>query len=375
MRALHVCGLLFLLGTGEVRAQVSGPVVQPVPSPPHHGRIDPATGRITRDSDDKTVSLLITWANTDFAGYYVGTAWAPAEFLDWGVLSTSSGSDIVGEFQFAYATTVLDTSAGGPGVSTCVNFYDDATGWCNEWGQGIVPDASYCFSGLGGSPDGVTPTAWVYNVNLAGGAEFEQDLGPFGYSLVLLDTGTGPLCCWAGTINGGPDADGQEDYFDVYVPDVKTGTCGTYGPGPPGLNFRAWWLALAQADGNGGTQASSAFRCGSGVNANTFTITSDPVLGGTFAGSVAATGANVGAFLAAFSTPLTLTTSWGEILVNLADPGGELLGLPFDLGDPAEIALPIPIDLTLCGALLSVQAVGFGGGITLTCAYDCAVGF
>ncbi|MEW6074646.1 MAG: hypothetical protein AB1726_18890 [Planctomycetota bacterium] len=122
-------------------------------------------------------------------------------------------------------------------------------------------------------------------------------------------------------------------------------------------------------------QASSTFRCGSGVNASTLTITSDPVLGGTFAGSVAATGANVGAFLAAFSTPLTLTTSWGEILVNIADPGGELLGLPSTFGDPAVIALPVPIDLTLCGAPFSVQAVGFGGGITPTCAYDCLVGF
>ncbi|MEW5749033.1 MAG: hypothetical protein AB1793_09675 [Candidatus Thermoplasmatota archaeon] len=375
MRVFLVCGLLFLLGTGEVHAQVSGPVVQPVPGPPHHGRIDLATGRITRDSDDKTVSLVITWANTDYTGYYIfsGTS-GIEEWLDWGVLSTSSGSEIVGEFQFAYATTVLDTSAGGPGASTCVSFYNDATGWCAESGQGTLPDASYCFSGLGGSLDGVTPTAWVYNVNLAGGAEFEQDLGPFGYSLVLLDTKTGPLCCYAGTINGGPDADGQEDAVDEYRPDVATGTCWTRWTGWPN-NLWGWWLSIAQADGNGGTQASSTFRCGSGVNANTFTITSDPVLGGTFAGSVAATGGNVGAFLAAFSTPLTLTTSWGEILVNIADPGGELLGLPSALGDPAVIALPVPIDLTLCGALLSVQAVGFGGGITLTCAYDCTVGF
>ncbi|MEW6074250.1 MAG: hypothetical protein AB1726_16860 [Planctomycetota bacterium] len=374
MRAFLVCGLLFLVGIGVVHAQVSNPLVQPVPSPPHHGRIDLATGQITCDSGDKTVSLVITWANTDYTGSYLTTAWAFAEYLDWGVLSTSSGSDIVGEFQFAYATTVLDTSVGGPGVSTCVNLYDDATGWCNEWGQGIVPDASYCFSGLGGSPDGVTPTAWVYNVDLTGGAEFEQDLGAFGYSLVLLDTETGPLCCYAGTISGGPDAEGQEDAFDEYLPDVATGTCGTYAHMFPG-NLLGWWLSLAQADGNGGTQASSTFRCGSGANANTFTITRDPVLGGTFAGSVAATGANVGAFLAAFSTPLTLTTGWGEILVNIADPGGELLGLPFDLGDPAVISLPVPIDLTLCGAPFSVQAVGFGGSITLTCAYDCAVGF
>ncbi|MEW6074647.1 MAG: hypothetical protein AB1726_18895 [Planctomycetota bacterium] len=225
MRAFLWGGLLFLVGIGAGHAQGSGPVVQPVSGPPRHGRIDLATGQITQGSGDKTVSLVITWANTDWTGYYVDSGVPGVEWLDWGVLSTSSGSDIVGEFQFAYATTVLDTSAGGPGVSTCVNFYDDATGWCNEWGQGIVPDASYCFSGLGGSPDGVTPTAWVYDFNLIGGAEFEQDLGPFGYSLVVPATETGPLCCYAGTILGGPDADGQEDAFDWYEPDVATGTC------------------------------------------------------------------------------------------------------------------------------------------------------
>jgi len=70
-----------------------------------------------------------------------------------------------------------------------------------------------------------------------------------------------------------------------------------------------------------------------------------------------------------------LPTVWGEVLVNVADPSGELLGLPASFGQPSVFGLPVPINLTFCGFSFYVQAIGVGRSITLHCAYRCTVGF
>ncbi len=84
---------------------------------------------------------------------------------------------------------------------------------------------------------------------------------------------------------------------------------------------------------------------------------------------------NTGAFLAAYSTPLTLPSVWGEVLVNIADPHGELLGMPSGVGDPAVIDLPVPSDVQFCGFVFYVQAASHGGSLCLHCGYECTIGY
>jgi hypothetical protein len=356
---------------GTAQSQVSPLSVQ---SAPRHATIDMATGVLTRDSQDKAASLVQVWTNTDSSGFYSTWAGSAQEWLDWGVLSVTSGSDIVGSYQFAYATTVLDTTAFGPGASLCTNFYNGALGFCGESGLGITPDTSYCFSALPASSDGVTAAGWIITVTLTGGFEFQLPAGPFGYALGLQDSLTGPLLCYAGSIGGGADGNGQVDDFDVYVPDVASGTCGTYYFGGVPSNYSSWWLYISTADGTA-TTASHADYCGSGINAaaGTFSVTSEAVLGGTL--GISLTHSRALALLYAYSSSLTFPFHGGEILINFTDPGGELLGGPAAFGSPAVFALPVPINLVFCGATIYIQGVSVGGGFSLMCASAVTIGF
>lgn len=361
--------LAALSAVGTAQSQVSPLAVQ---GAPQHASIDMATGVLTRNVQDKAASLVITWANTDYSGYY-STWFSPgAEWLDWGVLTTA-GSDIVGSYQFGYATTVLDTTVGGPGASLCNSFYSGATGYCAESGLGIVPDYQICWSGLPGTTSSGVAAGWIITVTLSGGFEFELGNGAFGHGLNLVDTITGPLLMYAGTLSGAADGNGQVDVFDAYVPDVASGTCGSYWFGGVPFNFSSWWLYLAQADPAASDAASCTFYCGSGVNAGGFSVLTNAVLGGTFTSSVVHTRA--GALLYAYASAITFPFSGQEILINFTDPGGELLGGPATFGSPAVFALGVPINLAFCGFTIYIQAVSFGGGIDLHCAYACVIGF
>ena len=123
--------------------------------------------------------------------------------------------------------------------------------------------------------------------------------------------------------------------------------------------------------------ATCQWYCGTGANATTdgYVINSPAVLGGALAASVTGCdAASVGAFLVAYSSPLTLATGWGEILVNIADPNGELLGMPSSIGSPAIFTLPVPNDPIFAGFDFYTQAGSFGGSLCLHCGYACTVG-
>ncbi|MEW6071353.1 MAG: hypothetical protein AB1726_02000 [Planctomycetota bacterium] len=359
--------LAALGAVGPAQQQAGAPVS--VPGPPGRASLDLATGELTRDAPDKVANVVIVWANTDYSGYY-STGWNPPfEWLDWGSVFSWFPHDIVGEYQFGYGTTVLDTSVGGPGVTLCTSFYSGATGWCNEQGIGLAPTAQFCFSGLPGTT-GTGPAGWVISASLTGGSEFVLPDGPFGFSLSMFETQTGPLLCYAGSLSGGFDYNGQQDVFDWYVPDVGTGTCGTYWFGGPPWNFSSWWMHVAEWDAQ--PPATSIWYCGNNVNCNGYT-TGSIVLGGLWVNSVVACGNNVGAFLAGFVGPAIIPWHGMEILVDfLLSP--ELLGFPSALGDPAIILLPVPLNLALAGLTIYVQAAGFGWGIRLHCAYACTIG-
>ena len=112
------------------------------------------------------------------------------------------------------------------------------------------------------------------------------------------------------------------------------------------------------------------------TNPDVYSVTGLPVIGGTFTASVTLVPQHAGAFLVGYSTPLSVTWSWGNVLVNTADPRGELLGGPASLSNPAIISATVPSDVALIGFTLATQAVRFGGGMSdLTNAQDLRVGW
>ncbi|MEW6074660.1 MAG: hypothetical protein AB1726_18970 [Planctomycetota bacterium] len=89
-----------------------------------------------------------------------------------------------------------------------------------------------------------------------------------------------------------------------------------------------------------------------------------PVLGGTYRAIVdlAGTTGHSLAWLVGYGTPTTLTLSGGQtLLVNVADPNGELLMQPFLAGPIASYTIPVPSDPAFAGFTAATQALHWGG--------------
>ena len=105
-----------------------------------------------------------------------------------------------------------------------------------------------------------------------------------------------------------------------------------------------------------------------------------PILGTTVIGQVdlGGTTGHLFAGLVGYLTPLSFTLPGGQVLlVNIADPGGELLSQPLVSGPLAVFPLVVPMDLSMAGTNLSVQAFHFLGvtPYALANAYDMRLGF
>ncbi|MFT5291015.1 MAG: choice-of-anchor B domain-containing protein [Planctomycetota bacterium] len=127
------------------------------------------------------------------------------------------------------------------------------------------------------------------------------------------------------------------------------------------------------------TKPATATLRNAGANPVSYTAT-PPVIGSTFAGTVdlAGTTGHSMAGLVGYLTSLNLPLAGGQVLlVNVADAGGELLGLPFMAGPIATFNAGIPNDTSLCGLRLSTQAFHAGGvfPFALANAQDLVVGF
>ena len=362
-----------------------------------HATLNLATGQITPGQpSNKVARLAASFSNTDTSGFFSGgslvsTMGNPTEWLDWGVIPTDTGSDIVGEFDFGYATTQLGPNNGGPGAQMTLRFYDGVVGLCADSGLGIAPTASFSFTGL----PGVTVSgsnAWVITVELQGGFEFSSAGAgnAFGFGLTTTDTpggnawGTGPLLCYAGDGAGGTDTNGQVDLFDIYDGELQSGICsGSFFFGGPPFDFSSWYLELRTAapDPGGADDWSVTQTNGTGTNPNNFIVSNGLQLGGSFSATDMSTNGGLGVFLVGYLTPLVFPTAFGEILVNLADPTGELYGgagangpYLFSAG-VASIAFGVPSDLSLCGIAVESQTLEFGAGLQLHNANSCRIGF
>lgn len=124
-----------------------------------------------------------------------------------------------------------------------------------------------------------------------------------------------------------------------------------------------------------GPLAECTWYCGTGGNLDSYTVVTGYVLGGTFAGSVGFSAPNVGSIIAGYLGRLTFSV-WGqEALVDITRP--EVMGLPSAFGtSPIPITWSVPDEPSYTGYRVYTQAAGIGGGvITLTCAFDCTLGF
>jgi len=117
-----------------------------------------------------------------------------------------------------------------------------------------------------------------------------------------------------------------------------------------------------------------------GTNPASHVAQSLPVLGTTYVAEVdlAGTTSHALALLAGYATPTTWALPGGQtVLVDVADPDGELLGFPTAAGPIASFPLPVPANPLLAGLALSTQAVHVGGvqPFALSNAQDLVLGF
>ena len=141
-------------------------------------------------------------------------------------------------------------------------------------------------------------------------------------------------------------------------------------------DFGALWILNLEDDC---AAASATFRADNAAVNLTGYLAPPPLVGQSWTPSVdnTATGATL-ALVVAYASPLDLfVPGIGSILVNVADPGGELTGGTLVGAGTGLVAfaLPVPNAPSLCGFSAATQGVSFGGGsVLLHNAYDIVIG-
>ena len=365
---LLLLGLTFLTSFPEAQ-QPAGPRPELRAG---HGTICADTGVIRLGPspiDQKVTTLHNVFSNTDRTGYY--TTWGTtSEAVDYGTISRVTGSKAVMQYEFAYATA---TANPGP-IALCNLVYEGYWGRCSALGLGVNATGGFCWSNL---PGCVNPpyNGWTFTVWTTTDPLWFQDNDDFLHGMLFFDTVTGPSLMYAGSaINHAyPDQNGQDMFFDGYAPDVSNSTqCGGYWFGS--VNYSSWYLVIDQVDAAASTQADCSWYCGSGTNTDFFATTVVREREGiawqcSMAVSAPHVGALVAGYLGQFVFPI-----WGqEGLVDITKP--EVMGLPTGYGSTVQIAWPVPTNMQYVGYHVYLQSAAFGGGIELSCAYDCTVGY
>ena len=314
------------------------------------------------------------YVDTDTVGFYTSTTLGTT-FIDWGVLGGTQTtkcaglSDIVSNFNFAYATSTQDTSVAGPGASLTISFYTNFKGFCAD--SGNAPVATFGFTGMPGFSGGSTGIGVTYtvSVDLSGGFEFKMPDGRFGWGYAG-DGDTGPLLVSTGNGAGGPEpCTGNLDAFDIWAPDTFGVCLGTFFFSAPPNDFSSFYGQIARADLSA-SPAMVSTRNGSPNKAGSLAC-SPAVLGGALSFTVLTPG-KAFAVLFAFDTAVNLVLGGGQVLLCL-DVGGHgellssrggLLAIPTGgiVGGCKELAAvaPVPPNLSLCGFSFTAQAVMFG---------------
>jgi len=338
-------------------------------TPVKHMVYDFANQKVVRNgTPQKRFIATFCYVNTDTVGFF--TSVSPGyEYIDWGILGGTQTtqcaglSSIVSNFNFAYASSALDTSVAGPGAALTVTFYTNWTGFGAD--SGNCPVATFAFSGMpgfSGTSTGIG-SGYAFTVDLSGGFEFCLPDGRFGYGYRSTDPGqTGPFLCLTGDGLGGPEpTTGNEDAFDIWAPDTKGVNVGTFFFGGPPNNFSSWYGQVARADLSG-SPAAVTLRNGAPNVAGSL-VCSAAELGSTFNLTAVDSGGHALAFAFAFDSPFSILLGGGQRLLCLDLGGnGELLtggGLGLTATGPSAWAntLPVPKNLDLCGFALCIQTI------------------
>lgn len=114
---------------------------------------------------------------------------------------------------------------------------------------------------------------------------------------------------------------------------------------------------------------------GGHTNPDVYAVTGLPVLGGTLTASVTTSSPTDTVLLVGYAQGGQLNLVWGNVLVDILHPAGDLLHGPTAIGNPAVIDVNVPHDFAYLGATLATQALRIGTVVDLTNAQDIVVGW
>lgn len=285
---------------------------------------------------------------------------APNEaWMDFGVKATGLSGIVTGA-TLGYVTTSLDADAGGAGAAFGFELRAGATGF-GDVGTVVT---SLSFTGLPGSPDGVTPTAYALQIDLSGSVACIPD-GPLGWAFLEQgDAGsTGPILTQVGGCPSGT-LDGVDAYFG---PPDPANYMTTFTFGQP--DIASFSLTLDEDDGS--TVASATPR--NTTNPPGFSVQTLPVLCSTVDCTVVLDpGGQPISIVAAGAPDLQGTPSFfgtGDLLISLI-PAPVL-----DIATGSHV-LPVPPKAGYIGQTITVQGfrIGPAGSIDALNAVDLVIG-
>ncbi|MFT5290014.1 MAG: hypothetical protein ACI8QS_000896 [Planctomycetota bacterium] len=362
MKTALLSGLAGLVLASAAGAQTDLPQssFQSFTGPVQRYTLDYATGTLTKDSAVDTAQIgvnaasAVSYQNDCTSGFFTSVPLGE-ERVDWG-LKAGSQSTIVDSFAFAYATDALDPGAAGPGANVDINIYAGTNGF----GSLGTLEGAFSFTGLPGSPDGVSIAAFIVTVDLAGGFDFCLPDGQVGYGYCTTDPGsTGPLIIDVNDVNC--NGNGVFDGFDVYTCPASTGTYVNtlFFGGSPTASF---YMVINEDDGS--EVATTVENFGNGTNP---VVLGDaglpPILGTNYAPTVdtGATGHAISAcvYYRGSLPPGTLIIGAGEVIVDPTS-GNDFSNIVVGTGVNDHSVL-VPKELSLVGMNYTVQAIMYGG--------------
>lgn len=299
--------------------------------------------------------LAPCYANDDLGSLVLPLHSQPDLFEDvgWGVKRCGSTS-LVGAIGFAYFTTAMDPSMGGPGAALGLRLFVGTTGG-GPIGMG-TPVVDVVATGLPGSLDGNG-----VRVELTGtlGTPVRMPDGPIGWSYYGVDFETEPLGVFS---EGGACASpldpltGTMNCFDFYFAPAGPGSFIVSKTNPTG-DTSPYVVLYEEGPPVQASVTSFTF----GANPTSYFAT-PAVLGEPWYGSVATTlTGHSFALVFGFDTPALLPLPGGQVLLASDGGGGELLGLAAQPGPLATFSFVAPLQLALIGKTLYTQALHFGG--------------
>lgn len=202
--------------------------------------VDLATGTVSRGPAirNRAASTIADFANIDLGGFVsVDTGSGLCEWFDAGTKGFAGNqSDLMTKITFAYCSSKLSVSSGGPGGSVRLGFYEGYT-----LGGG-APNTTVAVLTLTGLPANTASSSffggfkcYFTEVSFASLVPFAD--GPIGYSWRFMDVGTDGrlagtwpfLSCVTSCSGIGPDGQGMTNVIDRYCPPGTLQSTFTFG--------------------------------------------------------------------------------------------------------------------------------------------------